>query len=141
MSLNYKMNGRFWLTPPQIYKELDREFQFDFDPCPFPRLENYNSLEVPWGKSNYVNPPFNLKDGPYGGPTAFARKAIDENQRGNGSVLVLPVRNYVNLLLKAGAEARPMGRIRWLECETGKEWKSPSPICAFILKGHSPKDE
>ena len=133
MSLNYKMNGRFWLTPPQIYKELDREFQFDFDPCPFPRPEDYNSLVVPWGKSNYVNPPFNLKDGPHGGPTAFARKAIDENQRGNGSVLVLPVRNYVNLLLEAGAVLRPLGRVRWLECESGDEWKSPSPICAFIL--------
>lgn len=139
MSLNYKMDGKYWLTPPQLYNDFNSEFSFDFDPCPCPRPENYNSLVVPWGKSNYVNPPFNLKDGPFGGPTAFARKAIEENKRGNGSVIVLPVRNYVNLLLEAGAELRPVGRVKWLECDTGEEWRSPSPICAFILKGHSPK--
>lgn len=28
-----------WLTPPALYAELDAEFGFDFDPCPFPKLK------------------------------------------------------------------------------------------------------
>ncbi len=28
-------DGRhYWLTPPQLFKALDEEFHFDFDPCP-----------------------------------------------------------------------------------------------------------
>ena len=31
-------NGKhYWLTPPDLYAALDAEFQFDFDPCPYPR--------------------------------------------------------------------------------------------------------
>ena len=64
------MNNRFWLTPPDFYQTLNREFNFDFDPCPCPRPKGYNSLILPWGKSNYVNAPFNKKDAPHGGPSA-----------------------------------------------------------------------
>lgn len=132
--------NKFWLTPPTIYQDLNREFEFDFDPCPCPCPEGFDGLSVPWGKSNYVNPPFRRKDGVNGcGPTAFVHKAIAENERGNGSVLVLPVQSYVMLLAGAGAEIRSMGRIRWLDVETKEPCKSPSPICAFILRGHSQK--
>ena len=68
--------SRCWLTPPDVYDKLDNEFHFDFDPCPYPQPENYNSLCLPWRKTNYVNPPFNKVDSPHGGPTAFLRKAM-----------------------------------------------------------------
>ena len=42
--------GNFLLTPPRLYAELDREFHFDFDPCPNPRPDGYNSLVIPWGQ-------------------------------------------------------------------------------------------
>jgi len=134
------MENRYWLTPPQIYKELDREFNFQFDPCPCPRPEGYNSLSVPWSESNYVNPPFNFKGGS-DGPTSFVHKGIAEQAKGNSSVFLLPVRHYINLLMEAGAEYRSMGRVKWLEVDTKEPWKSPIPIGAFILKGHSPKEE
>lgn len=125
----------YWLTPPDIYKQLDDEFHFDFDPCPCPRPENYNSLDITWGSMNYVNPPFRPADGVNGlGPTAFVRKAIREQQQGNSSVILIPTQSYVNLLLEAGAELRSMGRVRWLEKETREPMKSPSPITAFILR-------
>lgn len=124
---------RYWLTPPEIYQKLDKEFHFDFDPCPYPKAKN--GLVGPWGKMNYVNPPFRKRDGDGKGPTAFVRKAIEESSKGRSSFLVLPVQSYVNLLLEAGAELRSLGRIRWLETHTREECKSPSPICGFFLPG------
>ena len=128
--------SKYWITPPEIYIPLDREFDFDFDPCPFPKPENYNSLEVEWGRMNYVNPPFRPADGVNGaGPTAFVRKAIAEQQLGHSSVILIPTQSYVNLLLEAGAELRSMGRVKWLDVTTGDPCKSPSPITCFILRG------
>jgi len=131
----------YWLTPPALYESLDREFHFDFDPCPCPRPDGYNSLEASWGKMNYVNPPFRRHDGLNNcGPTAFVHKAIAEQQRGNGSVLLLPCQSYVMLLAAAGAEIRSAGRVRFLEKDTGEPWRSPSPCCLFILRGNAPQE-
>lgn len=130
---------RYWLTPPEIYAALHREFGFDFDPCPCPKPDGYNSLEVPWGRMNYVNPPFRKHDGVNGlGPTAFVRKAIEEYKAGRGSVLLLPVQSYVNLLVEAGAELRSLGRVRWQDATTGEPMRTtPSPTCCFILNPSS----
>lgn len=132
-----KSKERFWLTPPDIYKKLDNEFHFDFDPCPFPRPKNFDGLAVEWGKSNYVNPPFRSKHTINGsGPTAFVRKAIEENKKGKDVVLVLPVQSYVNLLLEAGAKLRSAKRIKWLEADNREPWKGPTSVAYFILKGN-----
>jgi len=120
----------YWLTPPDLYKQLDQEFKFDFDPCPYPKV--MNGLKLEWGNMNYVNPPFRRKDG---SPTAFVRKAIEEQSKGRSSFLTLPTQSYVNLLAEAGAEIRSLGRVKWLECETLIPMKSPSPITGFYLKG------
>ncbi|KKL15027.1 hypothetical protein LCGC14_2509730 [marine sediment metagenome] len=127
--------SRYWLTPPDIYKPLDDEFHFDYDPCPYPRVPGFNSLELPWGKMNYCNPPFRKTDGNTHGPTAFVRKAIAEKEKGNSTVLLIPVQSYINLLLEAGAELRSAGRTRFLEVETGESLPSPSPTLLAILRG------
>lgn len=130
-------NGRFWLIPPEIYAALGKKYgPFDFDPCPHPRPDGYDSLVVPWGRCNFVNPPFHREDGIDGqGPTAFVRKAIAEQKLGKTSVLTLPVQSYVNLLLEAGAELHSLGRVRWREATTGEPMDGPSPICCFVLRG------
>jgi hypothetical protein len=127
----------FWLTPPETYAALNAQYgPFDFDPCPHPRPKGFNSLNIPWGRRNYVNPPFHPHDGVDGqGPTAFVRKAIAEQRLGKTSVLTLPVQSYVNLLLEAGAELRSLGRVRWRESTTGEPMRGPSPICCFVLRG------
>jgi hypothetical protein len=48
----------YWLTPPELYAQLDAEFNFDFDPCPYPKPDDFDGLTCEWGKSSYVNPPF-----------------------------------------------------------------------------------
>jgi hypothetical protein len=125
---------KFWLTPPALLRQLNDEFNFDFDPCPYPLPAGYNSLVVPWGKMNYVNPPFRIADGPYGGPVEFARKAIEERDNGNKSVIVLPVPLYVDVLVRAGVEIRAAGRIRWEEVGSRQQYTHGRPCCLFILK-------
>ena len=127
--------ARYWLTPLDIYKQLDTEFHFDFDPCPYPCPDGYNSLITPWGKMNYCNPPFRKTDGNIHGPTAFVRKAIKEKEKGNSTVLLIPAQSYINLLLEAGAELRPAGRTRFLEVDTKEPLPSPSPTILAILQG------
>lgn len=93
-------------TPDDLYKALNEEFKFDFDPCPLggkPKEPNepkelnepketketnekkYDGLEVDWGKSNYVNPPYSeIKE--------WLKKAIKEMKKGNKSVFLIPLR-------------------------------------------------
>ena len=126
---------QFWLTPPELYQKLDNEFHFDFDPCPYPKPDGFNSLETVWGNSNFINPPFRKHDGGGFGPTAWVRKAIEQHKLGKSSVLLIPTQSYVNLLLEAGAELRSAGRVRWVSGITGEPCKGPSPITCFILRG------
>ncbi len=73
-----------WQTPQWLYNDLDAEFRFDFDPCPI--YATFDGLIIPWGKSNFVNPPYNRIDKP-----KFIKKAYEEwRNRGNSSVLLIP---------------------------------------------------
>ena len=125
---------RYWMTPPDFYAALNAEFAFDFDPCPCPRPDGYNSLVLPWGNCNYVNPPFQKRDAPHGGPASFVRKAIAERDAGKTSVLVLPLPWNLGLLMAAGAEMRYGGIVRWLEVASGKPCPRRAPQVVAILK-------
>jgi hypothetical protein len=130
------INAKYWLVPPALYKTLNDEFHFTFDPCPCPCPKGYNGLTARWGTSNYINPPFrrgDIKNG--GGPTAFVRKAIRQSMKGKTSVLLLPVPSYLNLLLESGAELRSAGRVRWLEINSRKPMPSPGSIVMAVLRG------
>lgn len=124
---------RFWLTPPDLMSKLHEEFRFDFDPCPCPMPADYNALAVPWGRRNYVNPPFNKKDAPFGGPSAFVRKGIEEQSKGNLSVFILPLPWNLGLLMQAGAELRYGGIVRWLDVNTGEPCPRKAPQVLAIL--------
>ena len=128
----YEGNGsdgrHYWLTPPDLMEEQDAEFHFDFDPCPFPRPEDFDGLTAEWGLSNYVNPPFK-------GPTAWVRKAIAENAKGKRVVFVFPVDKWVLLLLAAGATVRNLGDVKWCATEDGQPGKGTGRhIAQFVLE-------
>jgi hypothetical protein len=127
----------YWLTPPELWEQLNLEFHFDFDPCPFPVPEGFDGLTCEWGKSNYVNPPFGsvLHNGKKKGPTAWARKALEEVRKGKRVVLVYPIDKWILMLLAAGAKVRNLGDVKWLATEdltastgTGRH------VAAFILE-------
>jgi hypothetical protein len=131
----------YWLTPPHIYEKLDLEFEFDFDPCPYPLPEGFDGLTCEWGQSNYVNPPFGsiMHEGKRKGPTAWARKAIAEWQKGKRVVLVYPIDKWVLMLLKEilgeHAQVRNLGDIKWLSTEDRQPGKGTGRhIACFILE-------
>ncbi len=139
--MTYEANetdGRhYWLTPPDLMRELKKEFKFDFDPCPFPKPEGFDGLLVEWGKCNYVNPPFAsiISEGKKKGPTAWARKAIVENKKGKRVVLVFPLPKWVLMLLAHGAKVRNLGNVKWCATEDGKPGTGCGyHIAAFIME-------
>lgn len=88
--------------------------------------------------NGYVNPPFGsiIHEGKKKGPTAWARKAIAENKKGNTVVLVYPIDKWVLMLLAAGAQVRNLGDVRWEATEDGSKGKGIGRhIAAFILAG------
>lgn len=82
-----------WRTPQEIYDGLNKEFYFDFDPCPNNPL--FDGLSCEWGKSNFINPPYGrYTDGKYAHKSAqdlFVSKAF----AGNGQSV-----NVVKLIFK-----------------------------------------
>ena len=68
-------------------QELNKEFNFDFDPCPLQHnTEEWDGLKIEWGNRNFINPPYSrtLKE-------AFILKAIEESKKGKLCVMLLPV--------------------------------------------------
>ena len=90
-----------WSTPKGIYNDLNEEFEFDFDPCPlnsavklsktlFDEVNNderevYDGLNVEWGESNFVNPP-------YSDIAKWIEKSYLESKKGKTVVLLIPSR-------------------------------------------------
>jgi site-specific DNA-methyltransferase (adenine-specific) len=96
-------------TPEDLYRQLDEEFHFDFDPCP--NNPTFDGLSIEWGKSNYVNPP-------YRGKTPWIKKAIEESRKGKTVVMLLPVDTstkwFHDLILPNAKEIRFIrGRLRF----------------------------
>ncbi len=128
MSYDGAKDGKHYrLTPKEIYKKLDDEFHFDFDPCPYPRPEGFDGLEEEWGKSNYVNPPFQ-------GPTKWVKKAIIEYKKGRKVVFVFPIDKWIHFFIEAGAEIRNLKDIKWCLTEDGELGKGTGRhIACFVL--------
>jgi hypothetical protein len=128
----------YWLTPADLMAALQAEFGFDFDACPYPLPDGFDGLTCEWGKSTYVNPPFGsiIHDGKKKGPTAWARKAIEESKAGKRVVMVYPIDKWILMLLAAGAEVRNLGDVKWLAIEDGSQGNGTGRhIAAFILNG------
>lgn len=137
----HKGNGvdgkHYWLTPSDLYNELNEEFNFNFDPCPYPLPTDFDGLTCEWGESSYCNPPFGsiIHEGKKKGPTAWARKSIEEFKKGKDVVMVYPMDKWVLMMIEAGAEIRNLKDVKWLATEDMTPGKGTGRhIACFILK-------
>ena len=135
---NSKDGKHYWLTPPELYNQLNEEFAFTFDPCPYPKPEDFDGLDAEWGESNYVNPPFGvvIHKGKKKGATAWARKCIEESKKGKKVVMVYPIDKWVLMLLEAGARVRNLRDVKWVATEDGSVGPGTGRhIACFVLNG------
>lgn len=148
----YKGNGddgkHYWLTPSRLFNTLKDRFGFTFDPCPYPKPEEFDGLTCEWGESNYVNPPFGSimhkgamdKKAKKKGMTAWVRKALAEHKKGKRVVMVYPVDKWILMLIEAGARIENLGDVKWVATEDGSEGKGTGRhIAMFILEPSEPR--
>jgi hypothetical protein len=134
----------YWLTPKDMMQKLLNRFGFNFDACPYPKPEDFDGLTCEWGSVTYVNPPFGsiIHNGKKKGPTAWARKAIEESRKGKTVVMVYPIDKWVLMMLKAGAKVENLGDVKWEATEDGSAGKGTGRhIAMFILDNTSQDGE
>ena len=119
-----------WATPKDFYNNLDKEFGFDFDPCPLNAEFDALSLSYKWGKRVFINPPYSNIRG-------FLEKGLSEIKLGNSEVLVylIPVRTdtrWFHDLIYNKAEIRFIkGRLKFGDQKNS----APFPSMLVIFRG------
>lgn len=114
-----------WKTPIAFKEELNKEFGFDFDPCP--EDPNFDGLNTEWGLSNFVNPPFSkIKD--------WIKKGYAEYQRGKSVVFLIPARTDTNWWHDYCMKATELRFIRGRLKYQGAKHNAPFPSCLVIFK-------
>jgi len=112
-----------WSTPSSIYDLLDKEFEFNDDPCP---LHGKNGLDREWGSSVFVNPPYSdLK--------TWLKKGFYESQKGKTIVFLIPSRTdtkaWHDYVMKAKEIRFIKGRLKFGNSKNSAPF--PSAIVIF----------
>jgi hypothetical protein len=120
-------------TPPALYNDLDAEFHFDFDPCPYKAAFDGLSEATIWGSSNFINPPYNRRDKP-----KFIQRAYNEwKSNGATCVLLIPAatgtKQFHDLILPNADVRFLRGRVEFYKDgkPTGGKGKHDSMIVVF----------
>ena len=125
MNVHFSSATDDWSTPKDVYTVLNEEFNFDFDPCP---LGGDNGLDIEWGQSNFVNPPYSqLK--------AWCKKAHEEWLKGKTVVMLIPSRTdtvaWHDYCMKAQEIRFIKGRLKF----GGSKNNAPFPSAITIFRG------
>lgn len=121
-----------WKTPQKIYDELNKEFNFDFDPCLLSTdtIHPKDMLGSSWGgKRIFVNPPYKYLD-------KWIKKCYEEYKKGKIIVMLIPARTDTkafHIFIYKQAEIRFIkGRLCFNDL--GKPAPFPSMIVIFKPK-------
>ena len=130
-----------WETPPDLFAELNREFNFTLDPCCSHEnhlCESYytkedDGLSRDWRGTAFVNPP-------YGRELAqWVRKCHAEAGRGITSVMLIPARTdtrWFHDYIYNQAEVRFLrGRIKFGARGVASTNSAPFPSMIVIFRG------
>lgn len=123
-------------TPKDLFKDLNDEFKFNFDPCPLGQgelMKQYpalDGLKIDWGTCNFVNPPYDDIE-------SWILKGIQQCQKGNKSVFLIPVRTHAlywwNYIWPYATEVRFLNHFKF----PGYKQKSPYGVAVLV---YDPKD-
>jgi len=121
----FKSERNNWKTPSGFYTELDKEFHFDFDPCP--SNPTFDGLAIEWGETNFVNPPYAREI------TKWIKKAFEEWKKGKTIVMLLPSRTdtkwFHDYVMKAKEIRFIKGRLKFDDQKNS----APFPSCLVIF--------
>lgn len=116
-----------WGTPVAVYDALDREFAFNFDPCPLDgEGDGLSPLFCDWrGKRVFCNPPYGPKIGDW------LRRAVEAEL----AVFLIPARTdtrwFHDLVLSRAKEIRFIrGRLKF----GGAKHSAPFPSMVVIFE-------
>lgn len=125
-----------WPTPDELFAPLDKEFAFDCDVAATAenaKCERYwtkedDGLCKPWGKSNWMNPPYG-RDVP-----KWLERAIDESKHGATTVCLIPARTntawFHELCIKQAEVRFVRGRPKFGDADHGL----PLPLAVVIYR-------
>lgn len=129
-------NNDNYATPKELYEELDKEFSFNYDPCPL--FSTFDGLKTEWVGNIFVNPP-------YSNIIGFLEKAHKElNKKANLIVFLVFANtdtNWFHKYIYNRAEIRFIkGRLKFRGFnEKGEEVNNsamrPSMICILRRPG------
>ena len=114
-----------WRTPVKLYEELDKEFNFNFDPCP--PDPTFDGLSIGWADKNFVNPPYGRQI------TAWIKKGFEESQAGKLVVFLIPSRTdtkwWHDYIMKADEIRFIKGRLKFGNAKNSTPF--PSALIVF----------
>lgn len=140
------MANDLWATPQYIFDWLNSEFHFDLDAAAnelnhkcnkyfSTDMEDYpeGAFAFNWhtfGKTIWLNPP-------YSDPYPWVKKAYEEGQKGATVVCLLPADTstkwFHEYVLNKSEVRFVLGRIKFVEPETGKETKNSPKFGSMIV--------
>lgn len=118
-----------WRTPKALYDLLDKEFNFDYDPCP--PDHKVDTLKIEWGNSNFVNPPYGKEIG------AFIAKGYEQWQKGKTVVLLIPSRTDTSWWHDYCMDADEVRFIRGRLKFDDQDGYAPFPSAVVIFRGET----
>ncbi len=122
-----------WKTPSKVYEELDKEFHFDFDPCPPLKKITWedHGLAIEWGQCNFVNPP-------YSDIKRCVCKAYREYLKGKTVVMLIPSRTdtiwWHDFVMRASEIRFIKGRLKFND----EKNSAPFPSAIVVFKVENP---
>jgi len=117
-----------WSTPNKVYEELNKEFNFNDDPCPLHALQGVDGLSREWGASTFCNPPYSkIKE--------WVKYAYNQAIQGKTIVLLIPSRTdtrwWHEYVMKATEIRFCKGRLKFGYAKNS----APFPSAIVIWKG------
>ena len=125
LGVHFSSASEHWATPIETYSALDKEFGFNFDPCPLHSEED--GLQVSWkGRRVYCNPPYGPK----------IRSFLDKANEAELAVFLVPARTdtkwFHEIVLPLAKEIRFLrGRLKF----GGSKNSAPFPSMVIVFRG------